>query len=358
MTNFKEPIAGRTHPASWLAAIVFCGLIGSHSSLFAQASDTIFQVSGGNVRGKITSVTPTSITVSVSNVQRKVPVTKIDRIVLGDMPSKMKRAAEEAGQQQYQQALDRLKEVQLESRDRKVLQQEYKFLTAYCTAELALRGNGNPSNAVKMMIEFIKEHKNSYHYYDALQTVGDLAVAMGRYDKAITSYAMLSRAPVPQYKARGLSLEAKALQSSGKPQEALAKYNEVLQLPTDDPEARRQNTMAVVGKAACMAELGQHKKAVADIKRVIDENDPADQELFARTYNALGTCHRKAEQPMDAVLAYMRTHLLFSSNADSHAEALFHLTSLWPLVDQPEKGAQYREILKTRYAGTAWAQRN
>ena len=320
-------------------------------------SDTIYQVNGVNLRGKIITMTKNDITIKANGTPRKVELPNIDRILLSDSPSKMRLAKKEMQQQQYQQSLERLKEIKLDAGARKVLLQEYQFIEAFSTAQLALQGNGNPSEAAKKMVDFLRTNKNSFHYYDALGAVGDLAVAMGRSESASTYYGRMSQAPFPEYQARGTSLEAKALQTAGKPDAALKKYEDVLKLKADSPESRRQQTLARAGRASCLAELGQHAEALPQIKQIIEENDPQDQELFARTYNAMGACYRKSGQPMDATLAYMRTHLLFSSNSDSHAEALYHLTTLWPQINKPEKGAQMRKILKSRYAGTAWAQK-
>jgi hypothetical protein len=52
-----------------------------------------------------------------------------------------------------------------------------------------------------------------------------------------------------------------------------------------------------------------------------------------------------------AVLAYLHTHLMFSGQADAHAEALLRLVELWPQVGHPERAAQARQELQQRYPG-------
>ena len=117
------------------------------------------------------------------------------------------------------------------------------------------------------------------------------------------------QAPWPEYQLRGAALEAEAHRGGGDFAAALEKYDAVIASPTSGSVAERQRTLALAGKAACMAELGQHSEAIRMLDEIIANNDPQDTQLFARTYNALGTCYRQADQPVDAVLAYLRVHI-------------------------------------------------
>ena len=77
--------------------------------------------------------------------------------------------------------------------------------------------------------------------------------------------------------------------------------------------------------------------------------------LFAQIYNALGDVQAKAGRLKEAMMAYLHTQLLFASEPDSHAEALFHLAEIWPQLEQTDRANQSRETLKSRYRNSFWA---
>ncbi len=197
------------------------------------------------------------------------------------------------------------------------------------------------------------------HFRSAtVQSLGDLAIALGRNDVATKYYSMLEQAPWPDYKMRAGVLVAHALFANQQIKEALDKYDEILGMALDDAASREQKLLAQVGKAQCMAELGQPDAGITTLEKIIAENDSHKKSLlFARTYNALGACYVKAKKPKDALLAYLHVDLLFFQNPDAHAEALYHLTQLWRSVNRAERALQARSLLESRYGGTVWASR-
>ncbi len=71
-----------------------------------------------------------------------------------------------------------------------------------------------------------------------------------------------------------------------------------------------------------------------------------------------GDCYTALKQDNLAVLAYLRTDLLFFSDADAHAEALYQLSKLWPKIGEPARAADARSRLVAQYSGSAWANKN
>ena len=83
----------------------------------------------------------------------------------------------------------------------------------------------------------------------------------------------------------------------------------------------------------------------------------AEKDLFARVYNARGAAFRQADQPKDAVLAYLHTDKLFNQNEDAHAEALYYLSQLWEQLNKSDRAKQDRQLLRTRYGDSVWAKK-
>ena len=79
--------------------------------------------------------------------------------------------------------------------------------------------------------------------------------------------------------------------------------------------------------------------------------NPADVEIAARIYNARGASCEARDDTEGAILAYLHTHLMFSSQPDAHAEALKRLVELWPQVGKPERATQARQELQNSYPG-------
>lgn len=341
----------------WLRTMLAIGVVGLlEATGYGQASNDLIHVTDGPpVRGTITEMSRTEVTINFAGAPRRIPVNEIKRITYADDTSELRNARDAVAQGQLQDALDQLKEVKLGAADREVLRQDVAFYSAVASARLALSGGGDIKQATALVMDFVKKNSGSYHFYEAVETLGDLAVALGAYDKAALYYSQISKAPWRNYQLRGAILEARALHAAGKFAEAEKKYKLVTGAPANDPESARQKTLATVGRAACMAEMGNPDPAIKVLQDIINKNDSQDVELFARAYNALGDCYRKANKPKDALMAYLHVDILFVQDADAHAEALSRLTDLWTQVEKPDRAVQARNLLKSRYAGSRWA---
>jgi tetratricopeptide (TPR) repeat protein len=117
----------------------------------------------------------------------------------------------------------------------------------------------------------------------------------------------------------------------------------------------------VPSRCSCSAvggpETGDPEQGIALLEELILDNDPRDEELFGRAYNALGRCYMKLDKTTDALLAFLHTDVVFTSEPDVHAEALYHLGQLWSQVNQSERSLRARSLLNDRYSGTRWARR-
>ena len=75
--------------------------------------------------------------------------------------------------------------------------------------------------------------------------------------------------------------------------------------------------------------MGDGDAAIRALEALIQNADPNDAELMARTYNALGESYQVTGKPVDATLAYLHVDLLFFRESAAHAEALYGLSQLW-----------------------------
>ena len=345
----------KTRPSTMLLLSTIALSTASAPAALAQISDVLHLRTGRQTRGRVEAISATEITLDVRGAGQKVPVNDVRSITFGGEPSQLRRARDLIRDEQLQDALLALNQVDRGNVVNKFIRTDLEYYTASCQARVALSMGADLSAVSVAMYNFINDHDDSYHYFEAVETLGDLATALGKSSGAVRYYGLLSKSPWPELQMRGALLEARAYRSDGKTDAALKKYDAVIAFRLSTAEANRQQSLARVGRAACQAELGQAADAIQAIEQVIKNNDPQDTELFGQAYNALGACRRQMKQTQDALLAYLHVDLLFYQGSEAHAEALYYLSDLWNQLKKPERAVAARSLLKSRYPGSRWA---
>jgi tetratricopeptide (TPR) repeat protein len=310
-----------------------------------------------SVSGQIVSTSPGVLELNADGARRRVPVEDIEQIRLYDDPPGLRGVRDAIRSGQYERALQLAEGVEVPAASRPLVREDLQFHQAWAAARLAMQGQGDVYDAARQMKSFLDAHRDSFHVFAASEVLGDLAMTLGETKAASVFYGRLTEAASPALRARGSLLQARALLSAGSVDAAAQRYQQVIQDVNGDVQSNRLRSLAQVGLAQCQARRGNHAAAIEAVREVIARHDPEDTELFAQAYNALGTCYLAAQQPQDALLAYLHVHLLFFREFDAHAEALYHLSQLWTEVGQPEEAVKARELLQSRYAGTTWSQK-
>jgi tetratricopeptide (TPR) repeat protein len=320
--------------------------------------DQVFLSKGAPSRGTIATengMTKDQVTLDMSGVPKKFEVNEIVRITFKEEPAELNAARTAVLQRNYNQALTDLKKLDGQRIDREFIKQDLEFLRALCQARLAMNEGGDKAAAMAVMRNFATSAPQNYHFYEAAEILGDLAMASGKWADATKFYAPIAGARWPDYQLRANNALGRALSGEKKFAEALERFTAVTASPEATPEALRQKNLAQIGRAVCLAETGQAEEAVVLLQDLINKNDAQDAVLFARAYNALGRCYLKLNKPKDALLALLHTDVLFYADADAHAEALYQLSKLWTDVNKSDRAVAARNTLRERYAGSLWA---
>lgn len=332
---------------------------GMTSSVSAQF-DQVYGYRGSPTNGIISDEsTPTQIVIEVQGAKRTIPVNEVRRVTLADDPAELRRGRDNILTGQIEAGYDDLRKVDVASIKRALTKADLQYYLAYCQSKLALTGGGDKGAAAKAMLAFVGANPKSFHFFDAAEVLGDLAVSLGSYDGAAKYYgALADKAPWPDYKMRGAVLKARALEQKGDFADALKDYDAVIASSVDTPAAMQQKLMAQAGKASCLAGTGAAAEGIKLAEEIIMKNSPEDNsELFGRTYNALGASYLKAGKPKEALMAYLHTDVLFYSVPEVHAEALYNLSKLWLSLKKQDRADSARNLLVDRYAGSAWAKK-
>lgn len=330
-------------------------------SLFASAASAAgytdrIRTAGGSEAGEIKSTTPLEITIDKGSAGTiKIPVNTVRSVVLDDEPPELTQARLNAKNGGYATALERLEKIDRPRLKRELVRKDVEFYLAYSAAQQALGGKGEITDAGRKLNEFVRRNPDSFHKLEAVETMGDLLMASDKYPAAQRQYAELAKAPWPDYKMRAGVLLGRTLQAQGKHTDAIEQFDVVLASPEEGAAAQEQKLSASLAKAVSLAETKQIDQAVGMIEQMIVDADPEQKELQARAYNALGDSYERAGRTKDALLAYLHVDVLYSTVPEAHAEALFHLATLWDAVGQTERGRQARQTLQEQYRDSRWA---
>jgi tetratricopeptide (TPR) repeat protein len=115
--------------------------------------------------------------------------------------------------------------------------------------------------------------------------------------------------------------------------------------------------LAQVGLIQCDAAQGKGAESIAALEKLVDEGDSSDAELFAALFNSLGSIYASQNNHQEALLSYLKTHLLYSTQADAHAEALYNLAVLWNKLGEPLRAADAKSELAKLYPNSSWAKK-
>ena len=327
----------------------------------AQSSDQVYVTKGTTSNGIIDAekTSPKEVVMDANGSIRRIPVGDIRRVTFVDEPTEMRRARDSILSGQLEQGYAELRKIDPASLKRPIVKADQQYYLAYAQAKQALSGGGNKGAAAGAMMAFYRDNPKSFHFFEAAELLGDLALGLGRYDTATKFYSDLAKSgPTAETKMRGAVLMARALLIQDKFAEAQTQFDAVINASIDTPDARKQKLAAQAGKAVCLAGGGAPDEGIALIEDLILNNRPDDDpELFGRAYNALGTCYVKAGKPKEALRAFLHTDVLFYSNAEVHAEALYNLSKLWATIKKPDRANDARSLLNDRYAGSSWSKK-
>ncbi len=336
-------------------AVAFAVCLGTCTTAFGL--DTLKLTGGKSIAGEITDMTSQAVTVKSRGATKAVPVNQIVSISLDGSPNSLTLARLAANNGRFEDALKALGKIKPDEAKRDLVKQDIAFYKAYCTAQLALSGSGEVQSAGKLLNAFAKAYPKNYHWLKANEVVGDLLVAKKSFGAAATFYDKLAKTPWPDYQMRAKVAIGRARMAEGKPAEAMQAFDSVLAIKDTSVAAETQKMYARLGKARCLALQKKTDEAVKLVEEIIVAADPEHTRLLARAYNVLGTAHRKAGKPNDALLAFLHVDVLYFSSPEDHAESLANLAELWNEVHKPERAVQTRQILMQRYKNSRWATR-
>jgi tetratricopeptide (TPR) repeat protein len=325
----------------------------------SQAFDTVKTVKM-NMSGHIVGMTAEQVDLQqpgATGVVKEFPANQIQTIYYDEDPKELKAAKDSVIKGHYADALAALGRIKKDP-DRKEAVQDIEFYKALCAAKLALAGSGKVADAQRMMKAFADANATSYHYFETMESMGDLLLAMHQYTQAIGYYGRLAKSPWrPEYPMRAGVATGHALLAQGNADDALAAFEKVIATETSAEIAQPQRLAATLGKARVLLAQQKPDEAIQLAEGVLKAVPPADESLRAQAYNIEGTAHRRAGRTQDALFAFLHVELTYSAVPSAHAEALANLADLWEQVHKAERANTARKTLEERYKDSPWAKK-
>jgi tetratricopeptide (TPR) repeat protein len=328
------------------------GLVTSFGSTRACAqSDRVFTKEGKSTSGAVIAISKQGIQLKKGKETETISASGIVKIQFDSEPQTLVEIRNFVLDKQYQSALDEVQKLDVKTLKRPEIEAEAMYYSAYAKAQLAIAGRGSRDEAATAVRNFAGKFQDSWHFYSAAEILGDLAIVMNKPEDAARFYGSLRSAPDPDTKVRSVYLlGVVALKKKDYPA-AIAEFDKVVGLQSTTPGIARMQTLSKSQKAIALASTGKRDEALKLIDTLIKELNPNESDVAARIYNAQGATYEAGGDASKAILAYLHTHLLFSSTPDAHAEAMSRLTDLWTKVGKPDRAAEFRSLLKELYPG-------
>ena len=343
-------------PSYALTAFVLLLVVISSTAASAQGIDRIRRLSGTE-SGKILQISPLTVTISKGGVENKVPVEEIRTIDFGGEPEDLRPARLTASAGRYQDALEHFEKIDRDGIEREAILQDLDYWNMVCHVQLALSGQGNLNRAAEEAKSFLSKNRRSYHVPETIELLGRALMAMNKGEAARIQFAKLEKAKSPYYTARSAILTGISWQQQDNHPSAIKEFERALVASQENQTAQTQQLDATLQMAVSLSATGSVADATDSVKAIIAKTDAENVKLLARAYNALGDCYVQSNNSKAARNAFLHVDVLFSSEKNEHARALYELSRLWGNLGQEARAKDARERLQKDYPASRWAKK-
>lgn len=339
----------------WSTLILLAGLqILPVSNL--EAADTIYQYNSGSpLLGDIKGYTKTELTFQRGPKSVKIPANEIQRVRWDGEPPQLNIARNQEANGNYAAALEEYKKSQAKGSAN--LKKDLQFLIARATAKSANSNAAALDNSIKLLDAFAKANADHFRYYSTMKLLGEAYLAKKDYAAANTAFGTLERSPWKDYQMDAKNMKARVMLAQGNTKGALAAFEAVAKMDAKSEPEQASKRAAQLGSALCLEKEGKQKEAIKILDEVIKTTSSQQSPLLAEAYLKKGDCFRELGESKEALIAYLHIDVLFPKEPAIHAEALYHLSTLWGKVQKPERGVEARAILQQQYPNSEWTKK-
>ncbi len=323
------------------------------------AIDIVTRRSSKNrVAGEIIEATKTELVIKPKTGDAvRVPVTDIVSIEWGDVPAVMGLAMTEELNGRFDAALTKYGETQaaIGADASKLLRPELEFLIARTKARQGLANPEQTTAGVEAISKWLDANPTSFRYYEAVTWLGRLYLSQRDFNKAKAQFNLVQAAALPELKNSAQAYSAEVQLAEGDVAGALATYESVLAQAGDSEELQQQRRLARLGKAECLSRQGNTQGALDELESLSGEIPTSEADLLTRVHLRRGDALLQLGRREEAAISYLMVDILFPSQSNARAEALYQLFRLWPELGHPERAQDAAATLTTTFKNSVWA---
>ncbi len=355
--------------------------------------------------GKIISTGKTQIVINTGQEKITVPTEKVLWILYDQEPLELTTARLLFRTSDYQEAVKKLSEIPNRTVFSPAIREEIDFLELACAGEEALLNTSRFTRQEKekradSLVRFLADHSKSSHYYYCLELAGKLFQGTENLTKALQMFDLVSEAPWRETQTAALLEKGRILIQLGRPNEAeriLAptaaqgiryflpdnkiktssvsdnktdplpisgnktkptgkngnKFNSVDEINIDkrkpDPIIDILLVRAQMTYFDALAAQKKFTEGINGYRQLTRTTDHLPSKIRAQIYNGTGRILEAADNPGEAVHAFLHVDLLYSGEQEEHIEALRHLSDLWHRLGHDDRAREAEQTLLNRY---------
>ncbi len=277
------------------------------------AGAAVKQAIGGRVRGQIQSESPAEVVVKLGSSTATVPTDQIVSIRYDGQPATLQLAESRETAGQLAEAAELYRKAAGEAADKPYVMQTALYREASVLADMALVEPERTKEAKDRLLRFVQAHPSSRHIISAREDLARLQANSNDFAGAEATIAELSK--LPKTADRASVLRAKVLAKRGRHDEAVAELDRLIAKFPDRSTGQRRARLA---KAESLVGLKKYKEAETLVRQVIAAAPAEDVAAQSAACNTLGDCLRADNRPTEALLAYLRTDLLYGKDKQEH----------------------------------------
>jgi tetratricopeptide (TPR) repeat protein len=337
---------------TWAIAVV---AILSCVPLFAL--DTIVRKSDGkSVTGTITDMNRNEINVKKSVGEPEViQANDVASISWGDGGADLRLGYTDENAGKPETALTRYAKAKADAKNpSEHLKAEFDYVIARANAMVAMNDPAKQDAAVKQLQAIQKSRPEHFRYYESINVLGQLQLAMKDYAGARVTFEQLAKAPWGDYKLLARIASGRVYVAEDKLDEAAKEFEAAAAAATNSPADQARKYEAMLGQAQALIAQSKFEDALKILELVTDKGPADESALQAEAYVLQGNALQALGRMKEAALAYLHVDILFPKETSLHAEALFNLGKTWRQVQLPDRAADAEAKLIQLYPNSAW----
>lgn len=329
------------------------------SSAVTFAADTISRRDGTRVSGEITGGNKDSLTIKPTIGDAvTVPASDIVGVEWNNATAELRLGISDENGGRFDSAVERVTKSKSDATnadDR--LKLEYDFVLARIASRQAMADDAQIDAAIGKLEAFVKAGSDHFRYYEAIDRLGQLQLAKGDFAAATATFEKLAQASSSDYKLAAKIAQGRIQLAQNQADQATRSFDEAIAAAGNSAADQARKYEAMLGKARAQAAQGQHAEALTALEEVTSKAPADATALQAEAYVLEGHSLQALNRNKEAVLAYLHVDILFPRESAYHAEALYHMSRLWKLVQSPERGLEAEAKLTSAYPNSDWAKK-